>query len=460
MKICMVFYDMLEFGGLEEYATTLAVGLKQRGHQTSILSAAWVPPDNQYRHRLRQHEVPLVHLPKWLSYPASDWPTKEKILTKAMWLLTPLVYLLSVGLFLLRRRSWEQSRTSARNWLRGQLMSRLIGPDRRKLLTRLLLSWWRWRWRPDLLHIHGYTSSLLFAIDWAHAKRLPVVYEEHQTPDAQFDWWQGFGRTINKAARVIAVSEKSAEALRTVCGVTQPIVVRSPLLPDPMVAGWQKDARPRQGDEPVFLSTVARLYVTKGLEYLLEAIVQVRATYPNTRFRVFGDGPLRQDLLDYAGELGLDGEQIFVGAFSHQELESIMAQTDIFVMSSILEGQPLAVVEAMAYGCPIVTTAVGGIPELIQDGVNGLLCMPRDPGCLAQKIRALIEDPALRARLGHAARQSYEQGPFQPAAVCDHFISIYQGVLGKEDLKKGKDRGQSPALEGQPTDADNTVFHS
>ena len=96
----MVFYDTLEFGGLEEYATTLAVGLKQRGHQTSVLSAAWVPPDNQYRHRLRQHEVPLVQLPKWLSYPASDWPTKEKILASSLLVLTPLVYLLGVGLFL------------------------------------------------------------------------------------------------------------------------------------------------------------------------------------------------------------------------------------------------------------------------------------------------------------------------------------------------------------------------
>jgi glycosyltransferase involved in cell wall biosynthesis len=456
----MVFYDTLEFGGLEEYATTLAIGLKQRGHETSVLSTAWVPPDNQYRHRLSQHEVSLVQLPKWLSYPASDWPTKEKILASVMWLLTPLVYLLGVGLFFLRRRTWEQSLGSARNWLRGQLMSRFIGPDRRRLLTRLLLNWWRWRWRPDLLHIHGYTSSLHFVIDWAHAKRMPVVYEEHQTPDAQFDWWQDFGRTINKASRVIAVSEKSAEALRTVCGVTRPIVVRSPLLPDPMAAGWQKDARPRQGDEPIFLSTVARLYVTKGLKYLLEAIIQVRDTHPSARFRVFGDGPLRQELLDYADELGLDGEQIFVGAFNHRELGSIMAQTDIFVMSSILEGQPLAVVEAMAYGCPIVTTTVGGIPELIQDGVNGLLCMPRDPGCLAQKIRALIEDAALRTRLGRAARQSYEQGPFQPAAVCDHFISIYRGVLGQEGLREGNGRDQSPALEGQSTDADSASFRS
>ena len=454
----MVLYDPQEIGGLEEYATTLAIGLQQRGHQVSVLSTTWAPPDNQYLRRLREHEVTVVQTPKWLSRPASHWPTKKKVLAAVMGLAGPLIYLLAGGLFLRRRlrraqssrRAWGQALTSAHGWLRGQLLVRFIGPDRGKPLARLLLNWWRLRWRPDLLHIQGYTSNLLFAIDWAYAKKIPVVYEEHQTPDAQFDWWQDFQQSINKAATVVAVSEKSAQALRAVCGVTRPIVVRSPLLPDPIpfplrgrsplrglrsgdvpvASGWRKNGRPRPSDEPVRVTTVARLYVTKGLAYLLEAIAQVKATHPAVQFRVYGDGSLRQQLLAYAGQLGLDGKAIFVGPFTSREaLSQIMAQTDIFVMSSILEGQPLGVVEAMAYGCPIVTTSVGGIPELIEDGVNGLLCQPKDPACLAHKIRLLIEDPALRSRLGRAARHSSKQGPFQPAAVCDHFISIYHEVL-------------------------------
>jgi glycosyltransferase involved in cell wall biosynthesis len=291
-------------------------------------------------------------------------------------------------------------------------------------------------WRPDLLHIQGYSSTLLFVIEWAHAKGLPVVYEEHQTPDPRFNWWKDFEKVINKADMVVAVSEKSAEALSTVCGVTRPIVVRNPLLPDPVASGWQKDAGPHQSDGPLFVSTVARLDVTKGLEYLLEAIVLVKQLHPATQFRVYGDGHLRQELLSYAASLGLNGDEIFVGAFTtRKELSNIMANTDIFVMSSVLEGQPLGVVEAMAYGCPIVATSVGGIPELIINGFNGLLCGPRDPECLAHKICTLIEDPDLRVRLGQAARRSYEQGPFQPASVCDHFISIYKLVLQRSSLE-------------------------
>jgi glycosyltransferase involved in cell wall biosynthesis len=431
----MVLYDPQAFGGLEEYAVTLAIGLLQRGHQVSVLSATWVAPENQYIRRLRDNGVTVTQVPKWLSYPAFHWTTKEKILEQALWLFSPLICLLA-GLRLMRKRgSWRQSFTSARNWLRGQLTSRFIGPDRREPLARLLLDWWRLRWRPDLLHIHGYTNTLLFAIEWAHARRIPVVYEEHQTPDARFDWWQGFAQTINKASVVVAVSETSAQALQSVCQVTQPIVIRGPLLPDPISAGWQRNPKSELHARPIRVTTVSRLVVAKGLDYLLDAIALVQAIHPATQFNVYGEGPLREELLAHAHRLGLDGNAIFVGAFTNRdELARIMAQTDIFVMSSILEGQPLSLVEAMAYGCPIVATTVGGIPELIRNDVNGLLCAPRDPQCLAQKICSLIQDPTLRARLGQAARKSYEQSPFQPDSVSEHLISLYDKVLRHEDL--------------------------
>jgi glycosyltransferase involved in cell wall biosynthesis len=374
--------------------------------------------------------VEYVQVPKWLSRPASNWPTKQKILHILLLLASPLIFIMAIGLSIVRRKSWHQAWTSAYGWLRGQMQYRWIAPNRYQPLTRLLLTWWNLRWRPDLFHIQGYTSTLLFAIEWAHKRKIPVVYEEHQTPDVRFNWWQGFEQSINKSTRVVAVSEKSAEGLREVCGVTRPIVVRNPLLPDPLVSGWQRNNHRNDRGRVLQVTTVARLVEAKGLGYLLETIAKVNLTYSNISFRVFGDGPLRQELLNYASALGLDGERIFAGSFNgRDELTCIMAETDIFVMSSVLEGQPLGVVEAMAYGCPIVTTSVGGIPELILDGANGLLCPPRDPECLAEKIKTLINDPLMRERLGEAARRTYERGPFQPAAVSEHFVSVYQDTL-------------------------------
>jgi glycosyltransferase involved in cell wall biosynthesis len=226
----------------------------------------------------------------------------------------------------------------------------------------------------------------------------------------------------------VAVSRRSAGGLREVCGVTRPIFVRPPLLPDPVGPAWERPDRPVE--RPPVLTCVARLYVTKGLGYLLEAMVDVRRAHPTAVLRIYGDGPLRDQLRDRALELGLDATTIFPGPFTTRAgLASIMTETDVFVMSSILEGQPLGLVEAMAYGCPIVATSVGGIPELIEDGINGLLCPPSDALCLARQIRILLDDPALRQRLGRAARRSYERAGVQPLEVCETLAGIYANAL-------------------------------
>ncbi|HSQ38897.1 MAG TPA: glycosyltransferase family 4 protein [Anaerolineales bacterium] len=134
----------------------------------------------------------------------------------------------------------------------------------------------------------------------------------------------------------------------------------------------------------------------------------------------------------------MDGKSIFVGAFtSREELTRIMDGTDIFLLSSILEGQPLVIVEAMAYGCPIISTNVGGIPELITDGVNGFLCPPEIPQCLAEKIRLLVDDPSMREHLGRAARKFYENSPFEAKAAAKFFIEVYGKVLEERKMPGG-----------------------
>lgn len=429
MRVCLISYDVQEFGGLEEYAANLAIGLKQQGQEVSYLSCAWVAPENQYAQRLAQHHIPLVQPPRWLSALATDWPTKEKILRGVMLFLTPLTFLLGLTLALFKRRAFTAAWTSAYNFLNGRIMNATLGHDYRPQVGRWLLNMWQRRWRTDIYHIQGYTTTLLFAIEWAHARGIPVVYEEHQTPDPQFNWWKGFEASINLADRVIAVSEKSAEGLRDVCKVTRPIVVRGPLLSDPFDGQWTR-AYDFPVARPFTITTLARLYVTKGLTYLLDAAALVKQKYPNVEFKVYGEGDLREELLAKAARLGLDGDAIFPGAFaSREELKRILTHTDAFLLSSILEGQPLVIVEAMAYGCPIVTTNVGGIPELIQDTVNGLLCPPEQPECLAEKLGSLIESQTLREQLGRAAREFYVNSPFEARVAGGFFIKTYGEVL-------------------------------
>ena len=311
----MILYDMQELGGLEEYTITLALGLQQMGHEVSILSTAWVPSDNQYLVRLRQSPVRFTQLPKWVSLPASDWKTKEKILNGLTWLFIPLILLFGLAIMVAKWTPPGDAFQSARNWFRGRAMKWVVGPDWRKPFTRLMLAYWKATWQPDILHIQGYTTSLLFVIDWAHAKQLPIVYEEHQTPDPQFNWWQGFDQCINKADVVIAVSEKSAEGLRTICGVTRPIVVQGPLVPDPADLGFPVDHLAGENGQ-VQLTAIARLFVTKGLVYLLDAFKEIRANHPGASLKIYGEGPLREELAAHARNLGLDSAGIFAGAFT------------------------------------------------------------------------------------------------------------------------------------------------
>ncbi|HEX9018011.1 MAG TPA: glycosyltransferase family 4 protein [Anaerolineaceae bacterium] len=436
MRVCMVVSNLLDFGGLEEFAKNLAVGVQRQGVEVSVLSTTWVPPQNQYLRGLRDANITYVQLPRWISLINTDWTTKEKILKVLMVLCSPVTLVLALGLLVTGRRNLGGAFSSAYHWLQGKLMAKVVAPDRSKPFARRLLGSWKSRWKYDLIHIHGYTSGLLYVIDWAYDHQVPVVYQEHQTPDAQFDWWKDFKNSINKASTVVAVSEISAKALREVASVNAPMVVAYYMVPDPMETGWCAEPAANRPGEALHITTPARLYVTKGLNYLLDAIELVQSEHPNAEFKVYGGGPLRDELLEYARNLGLNGAEIFPGPYtSREQLAEIMKKTDIFVLSSILEGLPIALLEAMSYGRAVVVTPVGGIPEAIFDGENGLLCEPRDAQCLSKKIGYLIEHPEERERLGKAARKSYENGPFHPTAVSKQFVSIYQGILEKGNIR-------------------------
>jgi glycosyltransferase involved in cell wall biosynthesis len=180
------------------------------------------------------------------------------------------------------------------------------------------------------------------------------------------------------------------------------------------------------------------LIPAKGLPHLFEAMAEVRAVHPTIRFLLYGDGPPRPraEVRASAERWGLDPDQVFAGIYERAELPSIMAAADIFVLSSLTEGFPLAVVEAMACGRAIVATAVGGIPDLLQDGVTGILCPAADAASLARALCRLIEHAEERTRLGRAAREAYERGPYHPDHAVRHYLAMYAETMriSREDL--------------------------
>jgi glycosyltransferase involved in cell wall biosynthesis len=150
------------------------------------------------------------------------------------------------------------------------------------------------------------------------------------------------------------------------------------------------------------VGVVGHLSPIKGHADFLQAAAQVAAADPRVRFFLVGDGPLRPSLEALAGALGMADRVVFTGA--RKDAARLLAMLDIFVLPSHAEGMSNALLEAMAMGLPVVATAVGGNPDVVRDGVTGLLVPPRQPRALAGALAELLADPAAATALGAQAR--------------------------------------------------------
>jgi glycosyltransferase involved in cell wall biosynthesis len=146
---------------------------------------------------------------------------------------------------------------------------------------------------------------------------------------------------------------------------------------------------------------VGRLATIKGLPHLLEAVRQLAAWHP-VRLIVIGDGPQRREFEDLANELGIADRVIFTG--ERRDIAAALAAMDVFCLPSLAEGLPNVLLEAMSMALPIVTTAVGGIPDLIRDGVTGLLVAPGNAAALGNAILRMTADKAAALEMGTRAR--------------------------------------------------------
>jgi glycosyltransferase involved in cell wall biosynthesis len=164
------------------------------------------------------------------------------------------------------------------------------------------------------------------------------------------------------------------------------------------------DLRPELGVPPgvPLIGAVGRLWVEKGYDDLIAAVALARSRVPDLRCVILGDGPQEAHLRSVIAERGLEAHVLLPGR--RRDVADVIRCLDVAVLSSRREGSPLAMLEYMAAGAPIVATAVGGVPELVHDGEHGVLVPPSDPSALAAAIVRLVADPALARRLGDAAR--------------------------------------------------------
>jgi glycosyltransferase involved in cell wall biosynthesis len=264
------------------------------------------------------------------------------------------------------------------------------------------------RERIDVLHAHMFGSNLWGTLIGRGALVPVIVAHEHgwaietTSPLRRFVDRQVIARWSNA---FVTVSEETRRRMIDRGGIDarSVVLVRNGIpSPPPGPAG---DLRAELGiarDAPV-IGTAAVLRREKALDMLLRGAALLTSRFPGLRVLIAGEGPERPGLERLRDCLGLGDAVVFLGF--RADVPAVLATTDVAVFSSASEGSPLAVMEAMEAARPIVATRVGGVPDLIEDGVQGILVPPGDPSALAAAVARALEDQAAGAAMGMRARE-------------------------------------------------------
>ncbi|AFV10476.1 glycosyl transferase [Thermacetogenium phaeum DSM 12270] len=268
--------------------------------------------------------------------------------------------------------------------------------------------------RPQIVHTHGVRSNLIGRLA-ARLAAVPVVVttvhsvlpQDYPSPVSRL--LNGFTERVTSplTTHFIAVSGFIGDYLAAAGIPREKITVIYNGIDPALWESWACDGsfRTRFGippEAPLF-GIVARLHPVKGHRYFLEAAREVAGRFPDARFVIVGSGFYWREVDSLIREYGLADRCIRTGFLT--DAGPAYAALDCLVISSLSEGFGLTALEAAALGKPVIATRVGALPEIIEDGVTGLLVPPADPGALARAMLRLLEDPAEGRRLGAAARE-------------------------------------------------------
>lgn len=285
----------------------------------------------------------------------------------------------------------------------------------------------------DIVHTHmPYPAVIARMLLFPHTPLL--VHTEHNV-------WARYRRstcwanalTYSRNRAVIAVSKSVATSIRppwlgrspkvevVIHGIDQRTVNTSPTA--------RADARATLGIGPddEVIGTVGNFTPKKDHRVLLGALALLVPEHPTLRLVIVGSGPLEGKLRAQAATLGVGSHVIWAG--SRSDVPDILPAFDLFVLSSLHEGLSIALLEAQAAGVPCVATNVGGIPEILEHGRDGLLIPPSDPAAIARAVGELLGDPERRYQMSTAARQDGIRYPL--ADAVNRLERIYEGVLAE-----------------------------
>jgi len=280
----------------------------------------------------------------------------------------------------------------------------------------------------NLIHSHGYKTDLYGYLAVRHSG-LPILATSHlwtrRTTSLRV-YAYADQLALRRFNHVVAVSDEIAREI--ISSGVPPAKVS--VIDNGIDLAAFRDPSPSVGAEfrasgMRIVGAVGRLVDQKGFDYLLRAIPRILKHFPSTVFLVAGEGTERAKLEALASQLNITRQVHFIGV--RNDMPNVYASFDVFVLPSLNEGMPIALIEAMATAKPVVATRVAAVPKLVINGQTGLLIDPRDPEALSDAVCQLLEKPTYCETLGKAARARIEQ-QFSSEVMAQHYLQLYRKV--------------------------------
>jgi glycosyltransferase involved in cell wall biosynthesis len=285
--------------------------------------------------------------------------------------------------------------------------------------------------RPDIVHthLHVFRYALPFLL---LRKKASVLHTVHNLAEREIEprlrWLQRYA--LKHGAVPVAVAEEVAASLGRLYGIPRCRVIPNGIPTDhysrPQIPPKEWRAREGFGENDVFFVCVARFSPQKNHALLLNAFARGPASDPKAHLVLVGEGILQKRLKVQAKNLGIDRQVHFLGL--RTDIPDVLGAMDVFVLSSDFEGNPLSVMEAMAAGLPVASTAAGGVPDLFENGREGLIVQPGDVQGLSNAMTLLSRNRELRQFLGMAAaRRAREK--FDVSAMVHAYEELYETLV-------------------------------
>jgi len=407
--------------GADETLVTYAINLRRAGCDVHVVLLYKPAENDRFYRRLRHAGVPVVNVIDHSI--AFSIVRRFRSLLSSFLLLFLLIPRTEAGL----RRIWQ---------VLLDLIARAHYKHCRAFFTRADY---------DVLHVFTPDTGTILFIRAGKEVGVPVLYHELGTPQylpALDPYYRRLAKVLPLCSEVAALSPTLAKQWWERFPFLSTVSVL-PLITEDSERLNVSVGLARNGDGETIFGYAARIEVGKGPFVLADALAQLRQDRDDVHVRLAGTGPAVQEVKAHARKLQLNGSLEFVGSYDGTVgCSAFMRTLDVFVLPSFAEGTSNSVIEAMAHGLPIITTNVGGSPDLLTPDA-GILIPPGDSAALADAMQCLASDPALRKRMGRAARDRYLK-LFAPDAVLSMLVGTYSRLSGTNGCEASSSNGRHP----------------